>query len=338
VKESVKEVAINPFRNSVYIIDRGQNAIYVIDPGVDKLVTKITMDTFSTHASVDPYANILYVTNSGSDTVSRINGTTHDVIYGIKFDVNDDHLSYYEIPFIGPFIGIEIAVKPSNSVNIECGTKTVSDNDFFNYPNGTHLKCSAQSKDLFSPLIKSSWSGFDDGNPDNEFTVTHHATVTGTFIDLWELIKTIGPVLLLMVPIAVVLAASIPSFLAKIRKVFGTAEEGTQKFFPLIPDTRKEETTIISKPEIITIDATVIVGVLIFLTFTQVGIAEQTQITMTRTNILFPMITAIVIFPFTISAVVTVRNHDKFAIRLMIAGFIDLMISIILIVVMRPQL
>jgi YVTN family beta-propeller protein len=338
VKESVKEVAINPFRNITYIIDRGQNAIYVIDPRDDKLVTKVTMDSSPTYASVDPYANIVYVTNSGSDTVSRIDGTTHDVIYGAKFDVNDQ-LSVYEIPFIG----IKVPVIPSTSVNIECSAKTISDNEYVkktisdneyvDYISGTHLKCSAQSNSYFSPLIKSSWSGFDDGNPDNEFTVTHYETVTGTFIDLGDLLQTIGPILILLVPIVVVVVVSIPSFLAKIRKVFGTAEEGTQKFFPLIPDTGREETAILSKFEILTTDASVIVGVLIFLTFTQgLEIAPQTQINTNSSNIVFSLITAIIVFPFAISAVVTMRNYDKFAIRLMIVGFINLMTGIILIV------
>jgi YVTN family beta-propeller protein len=342
VGNSFTDVAINPFTNIVYIIDRGQNAIYVIDPRFDKPVTNITMDSFPTYASVDPDANTLYVTNSGSDTVSRINGTTHDVIYGVKFDVNDDHLSYYEIPFIG----IKVPVIPSSSVDIVCSAKTISDNDYVaktisdndyvHYINGTHLKCSAKSMNDRSPLIKSSWSGFDDGNPDNEFTVTHYETVTGTFIDLGGLLQIIGPILILLVPIVVVVVVSIPSFLAKIRKVFGTAEEGTQKFFPLIPDTGREETTILSKFEIITIDASVIVGVLIFLTFTQgLGIDKQTQINTNSSNIVFSLITAIIVFPFAISAVVTMRNYDKFAVRLMIVGFINLMIGIFLIVALR---
>jgi YVTN family beta-propeller protein len=330
---SFTDVAINPFRNIVYIIDQGQNAIHVINATLDKLVANVTMDSFPTYASVDPYANTIYVTNEGSDTVSRINGTTHDVIYGAKFDVNDQR-SDYEIPFIG-----KVPATPSNSVKIECSTKTpsddhyvkktISDDDYVSYINGTHLKCSAHSKNDFSPLIKSSWSGFDDGNPHNEFTLTHYETVTGTFTDLGRLIQTIGPTLSVIVLVAVVLAASIPSFLPKIRKVFGTAEEGTQKFHPPIPDTGKEETTIISKSDIITIDASVIVGVLIFITFSSTEgfeIAEQTQIT---------MITANIVFPFAISAVVAVRNYDPFATRLMIAGFINLMISIILIAIMR---
>jgi DNA-binding beta-propeller fold protein YncE len=321
------DVAINPFTYIVYIIDRGQNAIYVIDPWVDKLVTNVTMDSFPTYASVDPYANILYVTNSGSDTVTRINGTTHDVIYGAKFDVNDQR-SDYEIPFISkiPFIG-KISVIPSKSVDIKCSGKTISDNEYVDYINGTPLKCSAQSKNPFSPLIKSSWSGFDDGNPDNEFNVTQYGTETGTFIDLGGLFQTIGPYLSVIVLVAVGLAASIPSFLPKIRKVFGIAEEGTQKFFPLIPDTGKEETTIISKSDIITVDATVIIGVLIFLSFSG-GFekSEQTQI---------GIITANIVFPFAISAVLAVRNYDKFATRLMIAGFINLMISVVLIALMR---
>jgi hypothetical protein len=105
-------------------------------------------------------------------------------------------------------------------------------------------------------------------------------------------------------------------------------EEGTQKFFPLTPDTGKEETTIISKSQIITIDASVIVALLIFIFTKAFEIAQQGQITIFAGTIVF------IVFPFVISAVATLRNHDKFAIRLMIAGFINSMIPIILIAVM----
>ena len=87
----------------------------------------------------------------------------------------------------------------------------------------------------------------------------------------------------------------------------------------------KEE--LLSKTEIMTIDASVIVGVLFFLTISEgFDISEQTQIT---------IVTAQIIFPFAISAIVAIINHERFATRLMIAGFINLMISVILIAIMR---
>jgi hypothetical protein len=133
-----------------------------------------------------------------------------------------------------------------------------------------------------------------------------------------------GPPMSVMVLTSVVFAASIPSIIDKFIKAPSTKKE---EYYPLKADTTKKEEINLSKVEVLTIDASVIVGVLIFLTLSEgFEIYEQTQIT---------IVTANIIFPFAISAVLAVRNSDKFAIRLMVAGFINLMISVILIAIMR---
>ena len=86
----------------------------------------------------------------------------------------------------------------------------------------------------------------------------------------------------------------------------------------------EDDSKLLSRGEILTIDATVIIGVLIFLSFTEgFETSEQYQIN---------VITASIVFPFAISAIIGVTKNEKFATRLMIAGFINLMISVILIV------
>jgi peptidoglycan/LPS O-acetylase OafA/YrhL len=83
----------------------------------------------------------------------------------------------------------------------------------------------------------------------------------------------------------------------------------------------------LSKIDIVTINATIMVGVLIFFTISEgFNPSEQTQIT---------WITATIIFPFAISAIVAVTNHERFATHLMVAGFVNLLISTILIIVMK---
>jgi DNA-binding beta-propeller fold protein YncE len=298
-------VALDAFRNLVYINDAGQNSLYVIDPTNQTTVAKnITMDTYPVVVAVDPYANVVYTTNLNSDTVTKMNGTSRKIIFGVNHDINDRPMDY-------DLFGIKFPVNASKSVIITCNEETISDNDYIHYDNGTNVKCLAQPRNVFSPIISSSWSGFND-NGSNEFTITEYGTLTGTIIDLEGLLKQIGPAISIIVLFGVVLAASIPSLSTKIRKVSGTA---------------KVDTTIISKGDIITVDATVIIGVLIFISFSEgFEISEQTQIS---------IITANIVFPFAISAVLAVRNYDKFAIRLMIAGFINLMISVVLIAIMR---
>jgi YVTN family beta-propeller protein len=308
-------VALDPFRNLVYINDGVQNSLYVIDPANQNPVANITMDTYPIIVAVDPYANVVYTTNLNSDTVTKVNGTSRKIIFGVNYDINDRPMDY-------ELFGIKFPVNASRSVTITCNEVTISDNDYIQYDQGTNVKCSAQPRNIFSPIISSSWSGFNN-NGSNEFTVTEYGTLTGTIIDLEGLLQRIGPAISVIVLFAVVLAASIPSISTKIRRVYDTGKVNTS----VISKAENEEITIISKADIITVDATVIIGVLIFISFSEgFEISEQTQIS---------IITANIVFPFAISAVLAVRNYDKFAIRLMIAGFINLMISVILIAIMR---
>jgi hypothetical protein len=89
---------------------------------------------------------------------------------------------------------------------------------------------------------------------------------------------------------------------------------------------KNEDEKILLRGEILTIDATVIIGVLIFLSFEGFDPSEQYQIN---------IITASIVFPFAISAIMGVTKTEKIATRLMIAGFINLMISVILIAILK---
>jgi YVTN family beta-propeller protein len=324
--ESSNSVAVNPFTNIVYVNDLASNTIHVFNGTSQKVMTNITTyHTTPSFLSVEPYTNILYTTNYYSDTVIKINGATNKILYGVTFDITDgrtetDNIFGVKIPF-----GIPIPVTASKSVDIKCNGKNILDNEYVQYDNDTTVECSVQSKKPFSPLISNSWSGFN-GSDHIDFHVTKYGTQSGTFVDVDSLLQSIGPAISIFVLVAIVSAASIPSFSPKIREVFGTARKETE-LFPLVPDTRKDETTILSKAEIIGVDASVIVGVLILISLVEgFEVAELTQIN---------IITATIVFPFAISAALAIRKHEKFATRLMIAGFICLMIAVILISLMR---
>ncbi len=74
------------------------------------------------------------------------------------------------------------------------------------------------------------------------------------------------------------------------------------------------------------IDAGIITGVLIFLSLEGFDKGEQNSIS---------LITANIVFPFAISAISSLTKHIKFSTRIMVAGFINLMVSIILIAFLR---
>jgi hypothetical protein len=87
--------------------------------------------------------------------------------------------------------------------------------------------------------------------------------------------------------------------------------------------------------ELIQIDGSVIAGALILLTLTT---TQSSPLAIDRSEITY--ITAGIVFPFAISALVAVFGIDKnirfrqFPVRLMVAGFANLMISITLLIIM----
>ena len=84
-------------------------------------------------------------------------------------------------------------------------------------------------------------------------------------------------------------------------------------------NTKKSKLADIDSTEILGINVAVIAGVLIFLSLTEgFDVTEQTQIT---------IITANIVFPFAISAILETLNHEKYATRFMIGGFINLFLE-----------
>jgi YVTN family beta-propeller protein len=287
---SFNTIAINPFMNTVYVTDSYSNKILAIDP-IQGNSTEITVDSGPTFMSVNPKTNVIYVTNSNDDTISKIDGSTNSLLYGVRFKINPPSSAF---------------IMCSNAGN----TMKLYDNDYVVYKNGTSLKCDAKPQSSFYPLLSSSWSGLDAEAP-VEFLVTEYGTLNGSFLDFTTLIQTIGPYISYAVLIAVIVVAIFPSFLGRFRKISDFV--GEEK---------------LTRTEIVGIDASIIVGVLFFLTISEgFNISEQTQITLVTVNI---------IFPFAISAILAVIKQDKeYATRLMIAGFINLIISVILISLMR---
>jgi hypothetical protein len=91
---------------------------------------------------------------------------------------------------------------------------------------------------------------------------------------------------------------------------------------PSILTKRLPDLISIANIDILHVNAAIIAGVLIFLSLQGSNENVQTRIT---------LITANIVFPFAISTIAALTNHPKFSIRLMVSGFINLMISIILI-------
>ena len=93
------------------------------------------------------------------------------------------------------------------------------------------------------------------------------------------------------------------------------------KKFPILLD--------LNSIDILQINVAVIAGVLIFLSLEGFEGSEETQVT---------LVTANIVFPFAISSIVSLTKsikYNKLGIRMMVAGFINLIISVILIAIMK---
>ena len=106
---------------------------------------------------VDDITNMIYVTNTGSDTVSIIDGYTDSVVVKVAFNVN-----------------------PLNSGNIQCNGQLILPNTYFMYRNGTNLTCPANAGQGYK---FSSWSNiaYGSSNPLNLKGSQYGGTITANF-------------------------------------------------------------------------------------------------------------------------------------------------------------
>ena len=138
----LKEIRVNPTVKETY-------------SGEDSLVnmpTDLGFPLFASHITIDPYENKTYITNTGSNTISIINGNSDEVSIRMAFNVN-----------------------PPNTGEIQCnGVKNVSGNST-SYDRGQKLQCVAIPERGYA---FSSWS--DIGNDINRNPLTLETSGFGT--------------------------------------------------------------------------------------------------------------------------------------------------------------
>jgi YVTN family beta-propeller protein len=323
------QLAFNPIDEKLYAASSGNNTVSVIDTTktvtVNSTVREIITDSIPYDVAINPNTNIIYLANYESETLSTIDSNASELVAALTFHIN-----------------------PSNAGRIECNEKEIPENSYQRIAIDTQCKAIGKNGYVFS-----SWSngaGRFGSSTNSSFKVSQYGVYTANFSSPSEIIQTASPYISIGGLVLVVLLAAIkPTF--HIRKNVNREKEqnreNDEQTIPNLPrahrsaniekdekekreekgEVKEEDPKLLSRGEIVTIDATVLIGVLIFLTFTE-GFepSEQYQIN---------VITASIVFPFAISAIIGVTRREKFATRLMIAGFINLMISIILIAVMK---
>jgi len=282
-------LAFDPTENKLYVSNRGNNTVSVIDTEIGENVGNITVDSIPYDMVINPNTHIIYLAGFESKTLSTLNSSSGKTTVALTFQLN-----------------------PSNAGRIECAGKEIPENSYQRLMVNTQCEPIANSGFTFS-----SWSPVGiTNNSAGILNVSQYGTYTANFTSLPQFMQALTPTISITGLFAVILLAAImPAF--NLRKKIKDEKD----------ELKGDASKLLSKAEIITIDATVIIGVLIFLSLTEgFELSEQYQIN---------VITASIVFPFAISAIIGVTRREKFATRLMIAGFINLMISVILIAIMK---
>ena len=315
-------LAFNSNNSKLYVANSGTNTISVFDTNLNRIEKEpIQVDSVPYDVAVNPLTNLIYVANFESQTLSTINGTSNKLSAVVKFYIHPENS--------GKIIcnGKEVSTNKNIPIRIDIDTKCKAEpfldykfnkwaeKQFLNGPNITKA-------DFTEPILSLYNSFYQVVNPtpgkenilSGEKTIAKHGIISAEFSHvptLFTSIKLAGPSLSILVLVISIIIVSVFPDISK-RK--------------LIVDSKQQQTNL-SRIDILSIDGGIIAGVLIFLSLTEgFDVTEQTQIT---------IITANIVFPFAISAILAILNHEKYATRFMIGGFINLIISVILIAVMK---
>ncbi|HZE78780.1 MAG TPA: YncE family protein [Nitrososphaeraceae archaeon] len=174
-------VAVNTLTNIIYVTNYASDTVSVIDGKDNKIIKNITVNPslrgsykigdpvfsmpilvkfplIASLVAINTVDNTVYVTNTGSDTVSVIDGNKDNVVVKIIFNVN-----------------------PPNSGTIDCNNHQIPTNNYTMLSNGTKLTCYANPEHGFK-FSSWSWSNFiySDSNP-IILNLTQYGSLTANF-------------------------------------------------------------------------------------------------------------------------------------------------------------
>lgn len=309
-------LAVDTTNHNVYVTNR-DDSVSIINGKRDHVTATISLRHSPLGIAVNPNSHIVYVADAGSDLISVINGTSHQLVAGLNFEIINPLNSS------APYIDCKDLTDGKH--------RTFSDSlGFFRYPVDTKILCQAISND--NKLSFSSWdpnhnkayketnigsqiffSIFCNDLPPNMknndtivLSASKYDTVTANFEQSKNFVNECANRTSLVILGIIILSAILSVFSANIPIV------GKIKIFPTLAR--------LSRTEILTIDGSVIVGVLILLSLQ----GSRPQLT---------EITASIVFPFAISVIVVLMKFYQIGKKLIITGFVNLMISIIILIV-----
>jgi YVTN family beta-propeller protein len=311
------ELAVNSATNMVYVVSQGSGTVKVINGSSNKsLKDPIPVGHLPSALKVNPVTNLIYVTAFGSNSVSVINGTSNKLIAVINFTVSPKNSGniYCSKPDDPHYVNVNVSnhyIRYSSDEVINCKAIAKSGLVFSHWD--TELQ-PEQKNDYFSSLYNwiASILHIQDKDMMN-LKVTKYGTLIANFEKSNDIVRYgnyISIIVLAIVLFITIFITARPEFFRS-----NTLFKRLLKL-PILNNIGKQGLMWVNESTIIQIDASVIVGILFLLSLTAIDRSQLTGIT------------ASIIFPFAISAVAVLIKHRNFGTKLMITGFINLIISI----------
>ncbi len=362
-------LAFNPTDEKIYVSNTGGNhSVSVIDSRIEdgtvnSTVGSISVDSNPSDVSVDPVTNMIYLATFDAQTISTVNSTLNKTVSAVTFYTNPPNSGQIECEEEEKRKEIPENTYVRLVTNATCYANPDQGFIFVNWSDGLPTNSSLLLKDIsffsffgnLSRLIDAGISTIGTGMDQlynittgrlsanssyqlapksyDPLPITRYGTYTANFLSISSLLQLASPYLSIMTLIIVVLVAVVAPALRR-KGTLKAEDKGECNRLAKEADDEGILTSIVEKSEslsreaIIGIDAAIIAGVLIFLTISEGFVQEeQTQIT---------VITASIVFPFALSAIFAVWNkYEDLSSRMTIAGFVNLMVSVILLAIMK---
>jgi YVTN family beta-propeller protein len=225
-------VAVNPSTNKAYVTNIESNTVSVIDTIANKVIGTITVNpslggSYKIHdpvlsmpitakfpliaslVAVNDISNMVYVTNTGSDTVSIIDGNIDRIVVKVSFNSN-----------------------PPNSGDIQCNGQQILPNTYFLNRNSTNLICTANADRGFK---FSSWSNmlYSSSNPLSFNLSQYGGTLTANFKETLSLEQylaiILGPISIISITVGWFLRNRQRRHLNKYMTIIDTAYESLEQ-------------------------------------------------------------------------------------------------------------
>jgi YVTN family beta-propeller protein len=336
-------IAFNPSDKKLYVANSGINTVSIIDTTSDSNVGNIPIDGIPSDVTINPNTNIVYLANPESRTISTIDANANKPVSATIFRIHPPGAGHIECDESDYWEKIPENKYRRIIVDSQCKAIPNSGFKFSSWSEGEPRSNLTGIPGNFSwfaaiPFMIGNLVNTAATSPVENFTVTQYGTYTANFLSSSAILQALSPIISVGTLLLVILLAAVAPNLRVWKSIKKKKVERSEKNIQTITisaykvESSKEKDKVdelpyLSRGEILTIDATVIIGVLLFLTLTEgFETSEQYQIN---------IITASIVFPFAISAIIGVTKHEGFATRLMIAGFINLMISVVLIAGMK---